>query len=100
MSNRACAHCGKIGEAYGQLNSSPLCHPNVGMDCYRLVTIYGEEIGARLPGGRLDYMPTPIPDNGKVRRFGLDLDQAAFDRLGEALDRVTEAERAAWRDNR
>jgi hypothetical protein len=59
-----------------------------------------EEIGARLPGGRLDYMPTPIPDNGKVRRFGLDLDQEAFDRLGEALDRVTEAERAAWRDNR
>jgi hypothetical protein len=64
MSDRACAHCGKVGETYGQLNSSPLCHPNVGMDCYRLVTIYHEPIGARLPDGALHGKPTPIRDNG------------------------------------
>lgn len=39
-----------------------------------------------------------VPDNGKVHRFGLDLDREAFDRLRAALDRVTEAELAAWRN--
>jgi hypothetical protein len=63
VGSRSCAHCGKVGETYGQLNNSPLCHPNVGMDCYRLVTVYHEPIGARLPGRELDGKPRPIRDN-------------------------------------
>lgn len=38
-----------------------------------------------------------LPDVDKVvNRFGLQLDRAAFDRLGRALDRITEAERVAF----
>lgn len=32
----------------------------------------------------------------RIRKFGLDLTTADFDKLGVALDRITEAERAAW----
>lgn len=33
-----------------------------------------------------------------IHRFGLDLSEADFVKLGEALDRITEAEREAWRE--
>ncbi|WP_156434433.1 hypothetical protein [Mycobacterium sp. IS-1590] len=35
-----------------------------------------------------------LPDT-KVHRYGLELDRASFDRLGEALDRISDAERSA-----
>lgn len=69
MSARAtCSHCGSNREVYGsyQEGGGPLyqlCHPNEGMDCYRLVTVYHEPIGARLPGGELFGKRAPIPDN-------------------------------------
>jgi hypothetical protein len=33
-----------------------------------------------------------------IHRFGLDLSEADFARLGAELDRITEAEREAWRN--
>lgn len=41
-----------------------------------------------------------LPDTpaGTVHRFGLELTPDAFDRLGEALERINEAERQAWRE--
>lgn len=35
-----------------------------------------------------------LPD-AKIQRFGLELDRASFDRLGDALDRISDAERSA-----
>lgn len=63
LNERSCAHCGRTGHCFAQVNKYPLCHPNEGMDCYRLVTIYDEPIGARKPGGELYGKRTPIPDN-------------------------------------
>jgi hypothetical protein len=57
---KTCAHCGKQFEVGGSLTiggtlnkgsvTYPLCHPNEGGDCYRLVTVYGEPVGARKDG--------------------------------------------------
>ena len=63
LNARHCHHCGRSGQTYGRLSNHPLCHPNVGMDCYRLVTVYHEPLGARLPGAHLYGKPTPITDN-------------------------------------
>lgn len=62
---KTCGHCGAEFRYGGGISrgSEPwvdLCHPDVGMDCYRLVTIYDEPIGARLPGGPLDGKPTRV----------------------------------------
>ncbi|WP_433568039.1 hypothetical protein ACQP1O_43115 (plasmid) [Nocardia sp. CA-151230] len=56
-----CDHCGRTaGDFEGGASSMSrggdswrFCHPNVHdrPDCYRLVTVYGEEIGSRKPGG-------------------------------------------------
>lgn len=49
---KTCAHCGKQfrigGSLYRDGSTYPLCHPNEGLDCYHLVTVYGEEIGSRM----------------------------------------------------
>jgi hypothetical protein len=62
MSERGpCAHCGRIcGDfdggfaAVSDADASivQVCHPNVigRPDCYRLITVYHEKLGARLPG--------------------------------------------------
>ena len=34
-----CGHCGKVARGYGW-DGARLCHPDEGMDCYRLVTVY------------------------------------------------------------
>lgn len=60
MRQRVCAHCGRVGHTYGSLNGAPLYHPTQGLDCYRLVTVYREPIGARLPGQPLHGAPDPI----------------------------------------
>lgn len=48
----SCAHCGTRFRYGGFLHRDgvtyPLCHPNEGLDCYRLVTVYDEEIGSRM----------------------------------------------------
>lgn len=36
-----CAHCLGPQGGSAQVNDSPLCHPADGLDCYRLVTVYG-----------------------------------------------------------
>jgi hypothetical protein len=39
-----CSHCGLTQQGYASLSTDgiqyPLCHPDDGMDCYRLVTVY------------------------------------------------------------
>lgn len=46
-----CDHCGREQRGYAQLyregKNYALCHPDEGLDCYRLVTVYGEPLGAR-----------------------------------------------------
>jgi hypothetical protein len=36
-----CGHCGEPQRGYASLWGIPLCHPDEGLDCYRLVTVYG-----------------------------------------------------------
>lgn len=36
-----CAHCANERRGYASVGVQPLCHPDAGMDCYRLVTVYG-----------------------------------------------------------
>lgn len=50
---RTCTHCGRdLGDnesGWASIRSHPVCHPNVPdrPDCYRLVTVYGEDLGSR-----------------------------------------------------
>lgn len=39
---RTCAHCLKTihGPSSGSVGDGSVCHPDNGMDCYRLVTVY------------------------------------------------------------
>lgn len=67
-----CAHCGNtnLGDLNARVNRHRLCHPNVGMDCYQLVTVHREPIGARLPGGELYGKPAPVPSDQLPTVFG------------------------------
>jgi len=38
---RQCAHCRLEVRGYASIDDKLLCHPDVGIDCYRLVTVYG-----------------------------------------------------------
>jgi hypothetical protein len=38
--NAVCAHCGGPLRGYAALGDTKLCHPDDGLDCYRLVTLY------------------------------------------------------------
>lgn len=54
----ACAHCGRkleLNAGFGMVKGETVCHPQIpdGPDCYRLITVYGEEIGTRHPIIRL-----------------------------------------------
>lgn len=49
-----CVHCGRKltpQAGYANVAGGAVCHPRIpdGPDCYRLITVYGEEIGSRLP---------------------------------------------------
>lgn len=35
-----CWHCGQPAQGYATAGKARLCHPDDGMDCYRLVTVY------------------------------------------------------------
>lgn len=52
-----CAHCVRPQRGYAAVNSHPLCHPDEGLDCYRLVTIYGHEMPCRTCQNRLNSDP-------------------------------------------
>jgi hypothetical protein len=54
----ACAHCGRkleLNAGFGMVKGETVCHPSIpdGPDCYRLITVYYEAIGSR--------MPVPVP---------------------------------------
>ena len=38
---RICAHCREPMQGYATIGGRWLCHPDAGLDCYRLVTVYG-----------------------------------------------------------
>jgi hypothetical protein len=40
----ACAHCGGPQRGYAAINDAPLRHPDVDLDCYRLVTVHGHSM--------------------------------------------------------
>lgn len=65
MAIRVCAHCGQSFEVGGSLHTGgvdyPLCHPDDGLDCYHLVTVYGEEIGSRKDNPDLAYIDEAGP---------------------------------------
>jgi len=35
-----CAHCGRPTRGFASMDEAWLCHPDDGLDCYRLVTVY------------------------------------------------------------
>jgi hypothetical protein len=35
-----CAHCHGIMRGLASVGPEPVCHPDSGLDCYRLVTVY------------------------------------------------------------
>ena len=38
-----CGHCLRDQRGYATMNGMPLCHPDEGMDCYHLVTVWGHD---------------------------------------------------------
>lgn len=45
MSGNFCGHCKRPMRGFAMADGVYLCHPDVGMDCYHLVTVYGHEVG-------------------------------------------------------
>jgi hypothetical protein len=39
-----CGHCGGPLRGYAAVNDAAVCHPDEGLDCYRLVTVYGHPV--------------------------------------------------------
>lgn len=127
MNVSECAHCGRPGPMHASLlrggRTFPLCHPDDGLDCYRLVTVYGEPIGSRKPGREDHGAPDPsrpyasggllaptvtgrlgVPSNGVcaipesvVRKLGHDSDFLA--RLNAAGPRPSAADYEALADS-
>jgi hypothetical protein len=62
MGPPACAHCGRPVRGTAFVNDDPLCHPDDGMDCYRLATVYGHPLPCPpCRAGRPDAMTTTAP---------------------------------------
>lgn len=38
-----CAHCGQPARGMAHVGDDRLCHPDSGMDCYHLVTVWGHQ---------------------------------------------------------
>lgn len=39
-----CGHCDGEVRGFARAQGKDLCHPDSGLDCYRLVTVYGHEL--------------------------------------------------------
>lgn len=44
-----CGHCGLSLRGYASSGDDKLCHPDTGMDCYKLVTLYKHEFDCEDP---------------------------------------------------
>lgn len=44
-----CAHCSEPMRGRASFNGLPLCHPDKGVDCYHLVTVYGHAMPCSNP---------------------------------------------------
>jgi hypothetical protein len=62
-----CAHCGKTATGHATINGRHVCHTSTQpptldpIDCYRLVTVYGETLGSRITQ-TASKPPQPTPD--------------------------------------
>lgn len=92
-----CAHCQRVQAGYGMvtvkdasgtIRDQPLCHPDQGLDCYRLVTIYRHPMpcGCRGPS---DHPDQDVCDDCDYRRFEhvVDVpdDERRYDFLGRPV---------------
>ena len=44
-----CGHCGLPVVGYGTAHDAKLCHPDFGLDCYHLVTLYHHQMPCDIP---------------------------------------------------
>lgn len=83
MSKVICAHCGNEQQGYASVHKGgvnyPLCHPDEGLDCYHLVTVYHEPIGSRKEGRRTKV------DHKKYLEMLVEPDQTQRDHVRELL---------------
>lgn len=49
-----CKHCGGRQRGYATVGDAKVCHPDDGMDCYRLVTVYGHQMPCETCAGIAD----------------------------------------------
>lgn len=70
---RICAHCGGPMRGYASAGDAWLCHPDSGIDCYHLVTLYGHPApcaACMTRGGQGDFMPSPAGSPKMPRLVG------------------------------
>jgi len=78
---QTCGHCLKPARGYARAEGARLCHPDEGLDCYRLVTVYGHSVpcGDCSPAGAAAFTLPPTPELSFVFEFdvcgGLDVDE-------------------------
>lgn len=75
LSGRTCAHCGGPQVGFASVNLAPLCHPDYGLDCYRLVTVYGHLMPCECRG-KSENPDNDVCDRCQYRRFEHPVDPA------------------------
>lgn len=90
---KSCAHCGrKLPTLEGSIGRDWICHPDDPhlLDCYRLITVYHEKMGSRMPKFDMNRRVENI--NGKameladmMRREGLRKLSITTDELGVSI---------------
>lgn len=64
-----CAHCGREVSGYAAVNGQQLCHPDYGLDCYRLVTIYKHPMPCPCRHATSEHPDLDVCDRCQYRRF-------------------------------
>jgi hypothetical protein len=96
---KICGHCGESMKGYASAAKEWLCHPDEGMDCYRLVTVYNHPADAagncercQKPGS-FDQLRYQTIGKATVEEDaqGLDVKMTFFDQVREVQEIVDEA---------
>lgn len=94
-----CAHCGRmIDAAAGHAKVSPdtyVCHPRIpdGPDCYKLLTVYGEELGDRMNQAATDALMALREDFLEAQATMTPEGRGAASLSGELADGIAEMRR-------
>lgn len=74
-----CGHCGEPMRGYAAINDTPLCHPDEGLDCYRLVTVFGHPMPCGCAAGVREEQFESLLDAiiQQVEDAGLEVEMAA-----------------------